>query len=112
VPNTRRDRIISWSLLAVLPGVALLSVVVPDALDRLPSRERAIAGFLDHAGPCDAPLARVTEVEIDDPDDPRSIRYRCEWTILGIGGHTTRAYCAESRWRYAGWREEQSGPNC
>jgi hypothetical protein len=112
VPNTLRDRVISWSLWAVLPGVLLLSAHLPDALDRLPARERAIAGFLDDAGICGLPFGRVVEVQIDDLDDPRSIHYRCGWTVLRLGSSTQEAYCAEGRWQVAGLREMHSTGSC
>jgi hypothetical protein len=117
VPNTPRDRVISWSFWALLIGfpgaVLLLSAHLPDALDRLPARERAVAGFLETAPVCGNAFGRVTEVELlDDPAGPRSIRYRCEWTVLGFFGRTHTAECAGGEWQYAGWLEMWSGGSC
>ncbi len=116
VPNTPRDRVISWLFWAALFGfpsvVLLLSAHLPDALDRLPAHEGEIAGFLDGAGICGLPFGRVVEVQIDDLDDPRSIHYRCGWTVLRLGSSTQEAYCAEGHWQVAGFREMHSTGAC
>jgi hypothetical protein len=117
VPNTARDRIISWGVIVLVPGfivtVLLLSAHLPDARDGLSARQRASVGpVLDGAPACGNPFGRVTDVAFDDPGRPTSMRYRCAWTVLGIGARTSTAGCAEGQWQYAGWREMSSAGEC
>jgi hypothetical protein len=117
VPNTPRDRVISWSFWALLVGfpgvVLLLSAHLPDALDRLPAPERAIAApVLDEAPICGNAFGRVTEVVIDVHEQPKSIRYRCAWTVLGIAARTHTAICVGGEWEFAGWRDPWDAGEC
>jgi hypothetical protein len=118
VPNTSRDRVISWSFWALLVGfpsvVLLLSAHLPDEQDRLSARERAIAGpVLDEAPICANAFGRVTEVELDDhPGQARSFRYRCEWTVLGIAARTHTASCVGGAWEFSGWRDPWHAGEC
>ena len=120
VPVTRTDRLLArvglvfvGAVVVFVSAVLLLSSHVPDAQDRLSPRERAIAGpVLNSALVCGNTFGRVTEVVLDDPRDPHTIRYGCAWTILGIGKSEHTANCIEGRWEYPGPYDLQHSGRC
>ena len=42
---------------------------------------------------------------VEDAVRPKVMRYRCAWTVLGIGKAAHEAYCVSGQWEYPGWRD-------
>jgi hypothetical protein len=111
-PRRQIQRVARWVAAAMLGALLLgASVTVPnmvrsDAVDRLPTEDRAaVRVALRLARECPRPT-RVTEIK-SSPERPAryGFQYRCEWTVLGWPTTTGKADCMDGGWVVPGFFE-------
>jgi hypothetical protein len=104
--SRRRAQRAAALLIGVIAVLTLPNLLLADAVDDLPTNDRAAVRIALRSAPGCWRVTRVAAIRtMDDQSARHGFRYRCEWTVLGWPSVTGEASCADGGWVLPGYLE-------